>query len=169
MPVFTEEQRARLQKSRAERAEPLKIIESSTSVEYASASEHALSNERKQKELQDLQEGKVSEDWQKEWRAKKLKAVQDEKNAKGGITDAPLRVQRNPRVSLLDELPLSFTAKKDVMDMQYCVKHLSDLRSLVGKNDQLSKFSDFWAPDHKNTMYAHESSLHPREIADWQD
>ncbi len=36
--------------------------------------------------------------------------------------------------------------------MEYCVRHIFDLRSLVGKNDQLSKFSDYWAHDHKNTM-----------------
>jgi hypothetical protein len=155
LPVFTEEQRARLQKSRAERAESLHhVMESSASAEYASASEHALSNEQKQKELQDLQDGKVSEEWREEWRTKKLKAVQEERAANGGISEVPVRVPRNPRVSSLEELPPSFTAEKDVMDVQYCVKHISDLRSLVGKNDQLSnaKFSDFWAPDHKNTM-----------------
>ncbi len=54
MPVFTEDQRARLQKSRAERTEPQNIMESSSSVEHASAREHVLSNERKQKELQEL-------------------------------------------------------------------------------------------------------------------
>jgi hypothetical protein len=59
LPVFTEEQRARLQKNRAERAEPLKIMESSASIEHASASEHTLSNIQKQKELQDLQDGKT--------------------------------------------------------------------------------------------------------------
>jgi hypothetical protein len=36
------------------------------------------------------------------------------------------------------------------MDMQYCVENLSDFRKLAGKN-KLSKFSDFWAPDHQNT------------------
>jgi ribosome recycling factor len=60
MPVFTEEQRARLQKSRAERTER-KGQNLRTSwralVEHASAMEHALSNERKQKERQDLQDG----------------------------------------------------------------------------------------------------------------
>jgi hypothetical protein len=44
-----------------------------------------LSNERKQKELQDLQDGKVSEEWRKEWRAKKLNATLEERDAKGGI------------------------------------------------------------------------------------
>jgi hypothetical protein len=36
------------------------------------------------------------------------------------------------------------------MDMQYCVEYLTDLRVLAGKNN-LSKFSDFWAPDYKYT------------------
>jgi hypothetical protein len=53
-------------------------------------------------------------------------------------------------VASLDYLPLSFTAEKNVMDMQYCVKHLSDFHTLAGKN-KLSKFSDFWAPGHQNT------------------
>jgi hypothetical protein len=35
--------------------------------------------------------------------------------------------------------------------MQYCVKNLGALRGLARRN-QLSKFSDFCAPDHKNTM-----------------
>jgi hypothetical protein len=35
--------------------------------------------------------------------------------------------------------------------MQYCVQNLEDFRQLVGKN-QLSKFSDFRAPDNQNTM-----------------
>ncbi len=34
--------------------------------------------------------------------------------------------------------------------MQYCVQKLDGLRELVDRNN-LSKFSDFWAPDHKNT------------------
>jgi hypothetical protein len=112
-----------------------------------------LSNERKQKELQDLLDGKVSEEWRGEWRAKRLKAVLEERAAKVGISEVPVKVPRNPRVSSLGELPPSFTAEKDVMDMEYCVKHTSDLRSLVGKNDQLSKCSEFWAPDHKNTEH----------------
>jgi hypothetical protein len=36
------------------------------------------------------------------------------------------------------------------MDMQYCVQNLSGFRKMAGKN-KLSKFSDFWAPDHQNT------------------
>jgi hypothetical protein len=36
------------------------------------------------------------------------------------------------------------------MDMQYCVENLGELRKLEGKSS-LSKFSDFWAPDYKNT------------------
>jgi hypothetical protein len=47
-------------------------------------------------------------------------------------------------------MPASFTAAKSVTDMQYCVRNLTDLRTLAGRN-QLSKFSDFWAPDHQNT------------------
>jgi hypothetical protein len=147
--VFTEEQRARLQKRRAERAEPLNAVESSSSVEHASAREHALSNERKQKELQDLQDGKVSEEQRKEWKAMRLKAAQEE-NAKCLIKEPPPRGPRSIRVASLDDLPLSFTAEKSVMDMHYCVQNLPELRTLAGKN-KLSKFSDFWAPDHKNT------------------
>ena len=63
-----------------------------------------LSNERKQKELQDLQDGKVSEEWRKEWRAKKSKAVLEERDAKGGISEVPAKPARNLRVSSLEEL-----------------------------------------------------------------
>ncbi len=152
LQVFTEEQRARrLQKSRAERAEPLRTIESSASVEHTSANEHALSNAQKQKELQDMQEGKDTEDWKKEWRAKRLKAAQKEENARCCIKEPPPRGPRSLRVASLDHLPPSFTAEKKVMDMQYCVHNLSELRMLARKN-KLSKFSDFWATDHKDTM-----------------
>ncbi len=126
-----------------------------------------LSNERKQKELQDLQDGRVSEELRKEWGAKKSKATLEECDAKGGMGEAPARPPRNPRVNSLEELPPSFTAEKDVMDMAYCVKHRSVIRSLVGKNDQLSRFSDHWASDHKNTMPMKAASLHPSEIDAW--
>jgi hypothetical protein len=91
---------------------------------FASASDHMLSNERKQKELQDLQEGKVSEEWEwkEEWRAKKLKAVLEERATMGGIGEVPVKVPRNSRVSSLEELPPSFTAEKDVLYMEYCVR-----------------------------------------------
>jgi hypothetical protein len=56
-----EDKRQCMPKNRAERTEPQNIVESSSSVAHASASEHVLSNERKQKELQELQDGKVSE------------------------------------------------------------------------------------------------------------
>jgi hypothetical protein len=57
---------------------------------------------------------------------------------------------RNSRVASLEKLPGSFTAPKSVLDMHYCVRNLEGLRELAGRNN-LSKFSDFWAPDHKNT------------------
>jgi hypothetical protein len=53
--------------------------ESSSSVAHASADEHALSNERKRKELQDLQGGAITEEHREEWKAKNLKAVQTRK------------------------------------------------------------------------------------------
>ncbi len=37
------------------------------------------------------------------------------------------------------------------MDMNFCVQNLSELRMLAGKNN-LSKFSNFRAPDYKNIM-----------------
>jgi hypothetical protein len=102
-------------------------MKSSSSIVHASASEHALSNERKHKELQDLQDGKVSQEWRDEWRAKKSKAVLEERAAKGGSSE-------------------------DVMDMENCVRHISAIRGLAGKNDQISKFSDYWASDNKSTI-----------------
>jgi hypothetical protein len=120
-------------------------------VEHASASEHTLSNIQKQKELQDMQDEKDAEGRKKESGVQSLQAAPKE-NATGPAKKTPPRAPRNLRVSSLDELSLSFTAEKEVMDVQYCVEHLLDLRSLVEKNDQLSKFSDFRAPDHKNTM-----------------
>jgi hypothetical protein len=79
-----------------------------------------------------------------------LKAAQDKK-AKIPDKEPPVaRPPRSTRVASLEEMPTSFTAAKSVMDMQYCVDYFTDLRMLVGKNT-LSKFSDFWAPDHQNT------------------
>jgi hypothetical protein len=140
MPVFTEDQRVKLQKRK----------ESSSSVQYESVKEHALSNERKQKELQDLQDGEITEEQRKESKARRLKAAQDE-NAKCLVKKPPAtRPPRSTRVASLDDLPLSFAAEKSVMDMQYCVKNLAEFHTLAGKN-KLSKFSDFWAPGHRNT------------------
>jgi hypothetical protein len=121
--------------------------ESSSSVLHASVEEHASSNERKRKELQDLQGAPINEKRRDEWKALNQKAAQGKKD------NEPLkpRPPRSLRVSSLDEMPASFTAPKSVIDMQYCVQHLDDFRALAGKND-LSMFSDFWAPDHKNTM-----------------
>jgi hypothetical protein len=54
--------------------------ESSSSMTHASAEEHASSNERKRKELQDLQGGPISERHrEEEWKAMSLKAVQGKK------------------------------------------------------------------------------------------
>jgi hypothetical protein len=79
-----------------------------------------------------------------------LKAVQDKK-AKIPDKEPPVaKPPRSIRVASLEEMPASFTAAKSVMDMQYCVDNLTDLRVLAGKNN-LSKFIDFWAPDHQNT------------------
>jgi hypothetical protein len=62
--------------------------ESSSSVQHGSAKEHALSNERKQKELQDLQDGVITEEQRKEWKARRLKAAQDE-NSKCLVKEPP--------------------------------------------------------------------------------
>ncbi len=78
------------------------------------------------------------------------RAIQEE-NSKIRIKAPTAKGPRNIRVESLSDLPPSFTAKKSVMDMQYCVANLSGLRSLAGRNP-LSKFSDFWAPDYKDTM-----------------
>jgi hypothetical protein len=148
--AFIEDKRARLQKDREARTEALKIMESSSSVAYVSAEEHALSNERKRKELQDLQGGAITEEQREEWKARNRKAAQDVKAKVPDKEPPATRPPRSIRVASLQELPASFTAAKSVMDMQYCVMNLSDFRTLAGKN-QLSKFSDFWAPDHHNT------------------
>jgi hypothetical protein len=140
--AFIEDKRARLQKDREARTEALKIMESSSSVAYVSAEEHALSNERKRKELQDLQGGAITEEQREEWKARNRKAARDAK-AKGPDKElSAVKPPRNVRVASLKELPASFTAAKSVMDMQYCVENLSDFRKLAGKN-KLSKFSDF--------------------------
>ncbi len=150
MPVFTEEQRASYRRAGRIGQSPLIATESSSSVQHESAKEHALSNERKQKELQDLQDGVITEEQRKEWKARKLKAAKDE-NVKCLAKEPPAtRPPRSTRVASLDDLLLSFTAEKSVMDMQYCVKHLAEFHTLAGKN-KLSKFSDFWAPGHQNT------------------
>jgi hypothetical protein len=119
-------------------------------VAHVSAEEHALSNERKRKELQDLQGGPITERHREEWKAKNLKAAQGKKDKEPEDEPSMARPPRNLRVASLEEMPASFTAPKSVMDMQYCVQNLEDLRALAGKNN-LSKFSDFWAPDHKDT------------------
>ncbi len=59
LPAFTEEQRARLQKSRAERDERVALLKakgSSASTEHALASGHALWNTQNQRELKEAQE-----------------------------------------------------------------------------------------------------------------
>ncbi len=117
---------------------------------HESADEHALSNERKRKELQDLQGGPITEKHRDEWKAVNQKAAQGKKDKEPKDEPSMARPPRNLRVASLEEMPASFTAPKSVMDMQYCVLHLEGLRELVGKHN-LSKFSDFWAPDHKNT------------------
>jgi hypothetical protein len=127
--------------------------QSSSSVAYASADEHALSNERKRKELQDLQGGPITERRREEWKAMNLKAAQGKKDKEPVEEPSVARPPRNLRVASLEELPGSFTAPKSVMDMQYCVQHLEDLRAMVGENN-LSKFSDFWAPDHDVPLLA---------------
>jgi hypothetical protein len=64
--AYIEEQRARLQMGRAGRTEAPKIMESSSSVQHVSVEEHALSNERRRKELQDLQGGTITEEQREE-------------------------------------------------------------------------------------------------------
>jgi hypothetical protein len=117
---------------------------------HTSAEEHTLSNERKRKELQEIQGAAISGEHREEWKAMNLKAAQDKK-AKIPDKEPPFaKPPRSIRVASLEEMPASFTAAKSVMDMQYCVGNLTGLRELAGKNN-LSKFSDFWAPDHKDT------------------
>ncbi len=129
LPVFTEEQRARLQKSRAERIALPKTKESYASVEHASASEHALSNSRKLRERQETQEERDVErigkecDLSSEQRSKEKLAIREE-NAKILIKETPARGPRSIRVGSLGDLPRSFTAQKSVLDMQYCIAHL---------------------------------------------
>jgi hypothetical protein len=89
---------------RAERSEPLNIMKISSSIEHASASEHTLSNIRKQNELQDLQDAEGKEERRKEWKARRLKAAQEE-NAKCIIKEPPPRGPRSLRVASLDDLP----------------------------------------------------------------
>ncbi len=140
---FIANSRARHQKDRDAKAEALKIMGSSSSL----AEEHTLSNERKCKELQDLQTGAITGEHREEWKVMNLKAVQDKK---AKVPDKEPPVAKPAGSTSLDEMPASFTAAKSVMDMQYCVDNLTDLRVLAGKNN-LSKFSDFWAPDHRST------------------
>jgi hypothetical protein len=124
--------------------------ESSSSVTHTSAEEHALNNERKHKELQDLQGAPITEKHRSEWKALNQKAAQGKKDKEPEDETSRKRPPRNLRVASLEEMPASFTAPKSVMDMQYCVQHLEELRDLAGDND-LNKFSDFWAPGHENT------------------
>ncbi len=97
----------------------MKTIESYASVEHASASEHTLSNTQRQRELQDMQEEKDAEGRKKGGGAKSLQAAQKE-NATCLIKEPPPRAPRNLRVSLLDELPPSFTADKEVLFAWTC-------------------------------------------------
>jgi hypothetical protein len=136
--------------------------ESSSSVWQEFADEHALSNERKRKELQDLRGELITEKHRGEWKAMNQKAAQGKKDKEPEDEASRARPPRNLRVASIEELPGSFTAPKSVMDMQYCVRHLEGLRELAGKND-LSKFSDFWAPDHKNTTPL-KSSFVPEKL-----
>ena len=124
--------------------------ESSSSATHVSAEEHASSNERKRKELLDLQGGPISEKLRDEWKASNQKAALGKKDKEPEAGPSGARPPRNLRVASLDEMPASFSAPKRVMDMQYCVRNLDECRALAGKN-KLSKFSDFWAPDHTNT------------------
>jgi hypothetical protein len=138
----------------------LQVNQESTS----SAEEHASSNERKHKELQDLQGAPITEKHKGEWKALNQKAAQGKKGKEPEDEASRTRPPRNLRVASLEEMPASFTAPKSVMDMQYCVRHLDELRDLAGNND-LDKFSDFWAPDHKNTMPLKTSFVPERLVA----
>jgi hypothetical protein len=121
-------------------------------VTRVSEEEHAYvrENERKRKELQDLQGAPISEKHKSEWKALNQKATQSKKDKEAEGKTSKARPPRNVRVASLEEMPGTFAIQKRVMDMQYCVANLGDLRALVGRNN-LSKFSDFWAPDYKNT------------------
>ncbi len=92
--------------------------QSSSSVAHASAEEHALSNERRSKELQDLQGGAITEMHRGEWKAMNLKAAQDVKTKDPDKEPSVAKPPRNIRVASLEEMPAAFTAPKSVMDMQ---------------------------------------------------
>jgi hypothetical protein len=112
--------------------------ESSSSVAHSSAEEHALSNERKRKELQDLQGGAITERSREEWKAMNLKAAQDMKAQDPDEEPPVAKPPRNIRVASLEEMPGPFTAAKSVMDMEYCVKNLTGLRVLAGRTTSAS-------------------------------
>jgi hypothetical protein len=83
--------------------------ESSSAGAYTSAEEHALSNKRKCKELQELQGGAISGERREKWKAMNLKAAQDKK-AKIPDNEPPVaKPPRSIRVASLEEMPASFT------------------------------------------------------------
>jgi hypothetical protein len=47
--------------------------------------------------------------------------------------------------------------------MQYCVQNLGELRALAGKNN-LSKFIEFWAPDHDSGRMSKEFEEHVKVV-----
>jgi hypothetical protein len=64
-------------------------------VTHVSADEHALSNERKRKELQDLQGGPITERCREEWKAMNLKAAQGKKDKEPDEEPSVARPPRN--------------------------------------------------------------------------
>jgi hypothetical protein len=125
--------------------------ESSSSVLHEYTDEHALSNERKRKELQDLQGEPITEKHRDEWKALNQKAAQGKKGKEPEDEPSMARPPRSLRVASLEEMPASFTAPKSVLDMQYCVRHLEGLRELIGRNNL--------------RHHAHEASFHSREVS----
>jgi hypothetical protein len=117
-------------------------------VAHVSAEEHALSNERKRKELQDLQGGPITERHREEWKAMNLKAAQGKKDKEP--EDEPL-MARSPRKPPWKRcLPRLQRQRACWICSIVCDTWKVCANELVGRNN-LSKFSDFWAPDHKNT------------------
>ncbi len=141
LPAFTEEQRSRLQRSRAERDERIALSKAkgcSASVEHASAGEHALWNAQRLKELQQTQEDKDVERITREANLRREqksmeKCVIQEENSKALQKVPNARGSRSTKVESLSDLPPSFTAAKSVTDMHYCVTQLSELRTLAGE------------------------------------
>ncbi len=74
--------------------------ESSSSVTHVLEEEHASSNERKRKEMQDLQGGPISEKRREEWKALNRNAAQAKKNEKQEVEVTKAKPPRTSRFLL---------------------------------------------------------------------